>query len=281
MLVAAALCVGVGMAQDAIHAPPGEVVATSQAYPIEVRSADGYDAPAPPTPDSEAPLEIVVASRWAVLEARDRVLNTARSLGYTWEIRRDGMTVMRNDTNWKGEVRVMDDGRVEFHRAPIVFRPRGEDHKSFAAWRPCIDLSAIETCLQVGGLAVGPRRLNAVRRTVLDAVAAPAHDLSTRVSELATARRAAAVPERLDALWLRGTPLDDGQTLPALEDRRKAIFRWWDSRTEDAAGLLVRHAIEAYVRQVVETEAPYPDAELDALDEARLSTEAFREAIGR
>jgi hypothetical protein len=86
-------------------------------------------------------------------------------------------------------------------------------------------------------------------------------EFRTRLQEL---------PDRLDALWTTGAPLEvGGPTAQTPEEKRKIILDYWSSRADNPEGDAFCHAIEVWVRATVQTSAtPFTAAETAAAPRA-------------
>ncbi len=264
--------------------------APEDAAPGDAAPGDGDTAPegplapegtvAPPSVDAqrralagEAPAEegedidtIVVYGEWRVGHARNQVARALESEGFDERIRRDGYTVFRHDQAWKGEVLVFDDGRVRHKRQPVQIGPTAG-----RSWLPC--LLIVTGCIRAGGQTVSKRKLRAQRREVLTSVEPLVDTWVDRIADLRTDENLASLPERLDALWTEGTPLDPGEPrLSTPAARRQALLDYWDSRTDTVWGRRMQAAVEVFLREVVQYSAhPFTDDELRAFEARRRS----------
>jgi hypothetical protein len=107
------------------------------------------------------------------------------------------------------------------------------------------------------------RRVEVVRDRLVD-------DLQPEVDAyLKVARRTelenqlALLPDRLDALWTAGTPLDGSPgRIDGADARRRAVLAYWASRTETPEGRRVAEAVESWLAATVQGgEFPITDAE--------------------
>jgi hypothetical protein len=78
------------------------------------------------------------------------------------------------------------------------------------------------------------------------------------------------LPDRLEALWEEGVPLEGSRTPATHARRREALLAYWDSRTCTEWGDRVREAVEAFMRGVVQhSEHPFTEEEVRALNDER------------
>lgn len=214
---------------------------------------------------------IIVYRELLVEQARRKVIADLRQEGYTRTVERDGYTILRHDASWRGEVRLYDDGWVEFRRQPLqIEAPRigAADRNSVGAWMACTIFPL--RCIRAGGWFVGPRKLHAVERRTLAVIQDDVHSLGDRVADMHVERTVDDLPARLEALWEDGVPLEGDDPLPTHEDRRAALLAYWDSRTDSPWGESVRQAIESFLRGVVQpSEHPFTDDELAAFEAQR------------
>jgi hypothetical protein len=194
-----------------------------------------------PAPDDE----IVVEGRIGVDEARAALDEALRRDGYVIGVPIGrGRTVWFNRERWKGRMVVSDDGLIEPHvgwLVPLVVVP--------AAHR-----------IVVSGLVGSPRQARQTEDRMLAAIEPFAGTLRDAIGEDALQRRLEEVGREVDAIW-------HGPAAPA--DRRAAIVARWLATADNDAGARVRARIRRYVRDVVQADAPFTPAELDAANARR------------
>jgi hypothetical protein len=146
------------------------------------------------------------------------------------------------------------------------------------AWAGCFVWPWL--CVRWTGATVSHRRWLGVERRTTTAIDPNVRVLSDRVADLAVARTVEALPDRLEALWTEGVPLEGEGTLATWRERRAALLEYWVSRTDTTWGDDVKQAIEAFVYGVVQTsEHPFTDEEFDAFDAAHPESTFPRERL--
>jgi hypothetical protein len=243
-------------------------VASAQA----AAEGDPSDAPPPTEPVRVDGGEMVIYAVELAKQARDELIRDAKALGYAEVHEKDGRTILRHELPWKGEIAVFDDGRVEFKRQPMQFEPPFKK-KTPAAYLVCIWLPA---CIRPGGQLVSPRRLHGYEREVWAELSDDIDTLNARIADVAVDRKVDDLPARLYRLWNDGVPLEGEASLATWEERRAAILRFWDTRTENDWGLAVRRAVEAFVHgEVMPSEHPFTAAEREVFEIKRQSNFPF------
>ncbi len=220
--------------------------------------------PAPPTgeaapsPDEDAPGEVIYVDEQAVRRAREEVGLVLRDLGYHRRHTRDGRDYYANESPWKPWVVVDDDGWAILKRAPVTFsKPELE-----GVWRgPLGYLVCVvqpTACIHVGGLVVSERKLRWQKQRVLEAVK-PALD---RYEEAVVARNrnrrfGGDLPQALQDLWGEGIPIEGNEVLETWEERRAALLQFWMDRADNDWGEEARDVTEAFMAGVVQ-DGPHP-----------------------
>jgi hypothetical protein len=224
-------------------------------------------------PDDEPASErIVVYDQLRVDQARDEVIATLRGQGYTEMLLRDDHVILRHPDPWRGEILLFDDGWIRVKRQPVQYEPPplfNPNPKAGINWLACV--LAPPTCWRVGGQVVSRRKFAAQRERVMAEVHDEAETFADRVADRETELTANALADRLQVLWDTGSPLEDGPPLVTIPERRRALFEYWDTRTETPQGARVRDVVRTFLDAVVQTTAPFPADEIAALNEARRS----------
>ncbi len=207
------------------------------------------------TEDPDAAEEIIVFGQLEVEAARQQVIADLKDQGFTKIKEKDGKTILKNQTVWRGKVVLHDDGWMEHRRQGI----QGETPDSWfkreappLAWMPCI-LSPHQ-CIRIGGLVISPTKLAHVKTRTHQAVGEDLAELSNRVADLNVDRTVNDLPDRLASCWEDGVPLVTDGPLESQDARLDEILAFWESRTHNEWGDRVREATEAYIRGVIQHE---------------------------
>lgn len=211
--------------------------------------------------------EIVVHAQRELEAARREITEKLQEAGYTRVIERDGKTIYRHPQPFKGQVVVDDDGWVEFERQPIRLDPPdlGKRENTVGDWMGCLLWPT--ACIKTGGQIVSRSKLGHYERRVIEHVQGDVETWNARIADMATTRKVAELPARLEALWEHGQPLQGEGHLATPAQRRQAILEYWGSRTDTPWGEEIRAAVEAFCRGVVQrSEHPFTEAEIEAFN---------------
>ncbi|MCB9675746.1 MAG: hypothetical protein H6737_11550 [Alphaproteobacteria bacterium] len=255
-------------------------LAVAQDAPDDVPTAEPPPAePAPqPKPTKKAPdpdeeeysEEVVVYAQLRVEQAREKVIEDLLDLGYTKVIEKGDAIVLRNEATWKGDVWLHDDGWMRIKRQPVQVQapatPWGKKN-SAGAWAGCVLYPF--ACVRPGGQLVGTRKFRAVEDRTASAVNPGVSEWSDRVADLAVDTKVDALPDRLQSLWDDGVPMEEGApTLATVDERKAAILKYWETRTETPWGEAIRQAVEGFVLGEIQgTANEFTDAEIDAFNQ--------------
>ena len=109
--------------------------------------------------------EIIVTGRLEVEAAKQEVIQDLQSEGYTELKRKKNYLLLRHPSNWKGEIRLYDDGWVLMKRQPIRFVapavPWAKENSPLAVVSCLLYPTA---CIRVGGQMVSRAKLVPKRR---------------------------------------------------------------------------------------------------------------------
>ena len=236
-----------------------------------VAHAEDRPSPPPVAASGETAIpEIVVHGDLLVERARREMIHNLQQQGFTRVQRMEGYVRLRNEAAWAGEVRIYDDGWVTMKRQPIrIEAPDIRGIPKPLAWATCLLIPT--GCIRAGGPLLGKRKWMGVEERTLDSIQTDITVYGDRIADVATESTVNALPERLAALWNRGTPLmPDERPAGNVEERKAALLDYWDSRTETVWGDRVRDAVESFVLAEVQTsEHAFTDAEIAAFNERR------------
>ncbi len=176
----------------------------------------------------EADIEITVWGDLAIRKARDEVVSEDEALGWRAD-RQDGRTVFKGPKAWMGAAILYDDGTVDF-RAPVLsFAPRPTEDYTYDPRRetPNVGPNDLDPVVGAGPtvqLGASRRKLEPARTELLRAISDELVAYRGVLQRTAFEERLLALPDRLDALWKAGVPLETGPPLPTSEARRQAVL---------------------------------------------------------
>ena len=236
------------------------------------------DEPPPPPAEPAEVKIVVIGERLRIERARQEIIRRLRAEGYTEEIRRGEVTVLRHPAAWAGEVWIHDDGWVTVKRQPVqVSAPQMGNGPLGQAlgWASCVVVPF--GCVHAGGQTFSKRKWRGVESRTFGSIQPEVAGYGDRVADLHTREVIEALPDRLYALWESGVPLEgDATILVPVEDRKRALLLYWEGRTDTVWGDRVRLAVEAFVRAEVQTgDRPFTDAEVAAFNAGRRCARAF------
>jgi hypothetical protein len=221
--------------------------------------------------------EEVIVYDLEVEQARHQLLNALRDEGFTIEKQKDGYTVLRHELSYHGEVRVYDDGWILVKRQPVrAVAPKlpFAEQNSPLAWAGCVLYAPF--CVRAGGQLVSGRKFRGYEAEIAFAVDPEVRALADRIATSATEVRLNDLPGLMTALWERGEPFDGGPPIEGWEERRRALWAFWDGRTDTEWGETIRQAVEAFVRaEVQKSPHPFTADELARLEAARTGPRPF------
>ena len=227
--------------------------------------------------------EITVYAEERVRQARERVVEQLRYMGYDQDVTQVGdRTVYRHSAPWKGEVVLHDDGWTVVRRQPLRVEGRKmpwTKANTPVAWAGCLLYPYL--CVRVGGTLVGTAKWRAVEGRTVDSIHTDVQSWGDRIADLATQRKVGDPPARLQALWDDGQPLEGGAPLATFAARREALMSFWATRTDTLWGEEVRRAVASFCRGEVQgSEHPFDDGEIDAYNRAHPDQRPFTLARG-
>ncbi len=271
------LALALGIA--AFAAEPEEVPAEESAAPEQEEAGDDV-----------APVmvggieEITVYAEERVRQARQQVADHLEHLGYEQVEKVGDREVYRHTEPWKGEVVLHDDGWTLVRRQPLRVEGRAmpwTKANTAVAWTGCLIYPWL--CIRIGGATVSKAKWRAMEGRTVEEMHVDVRVWNDRIADLHTREKVARLPDALEALWERGQPLEVGlgevaqaPMLATMTERRRALFDYWDSRTDTVWGEEVRATLEGFCRAVVmRSEDPFTDAELAAWNQTRQATQPF------
>lgn len=228
-------------------------------------------APVAPVGDDEIDETVIVTGDAAVMKARDELSLKLRTEGYKRSERDGEYTVYKNDIGYRPQFWVHDDGWILIKPQPVRVRSPGHsfaDQGSPLNYLWCIP-TLMTACVSIGSGALGPRQYDGVRGDLVDATRPEVDRLNDAVVRAHLSRRLYKdIPADLERIWADQTR--------SVAERHRMLFLFWDSRTENEAGVAARAAIRAFLIGVVQASAnPFTPAELAALNSKRSSLDAL------
>lgn len=240
--------------------------------------AQDPDSDAAATGDDDGAYEIIVYDDVAAEFARQAVVERLDEIGYDERIERDGYVIYRHPDNWRGDVRLYDEGYIRIRRQPVQVEPIFGKPGSPLGTASCVLL--LPLCTRLGGQTVGRRKLQAQKTGIAQFLDPELDEWGDRIADREVGSRIATLPDELEKLWFEGVPLEPEPTEEGVEPARiegpaakkAAILAFWDSRTNTVWGDRVRLTVEGFIRAVVQTgEQPFTDDEVTAFNATRAS----------
>jgi hypothetical protein len=237
----------------------------------------GWTVLSPVSPEAENIEQMVVIGDPLVDQARRELIHQLEQQGFTRAERVDGYLRLRNEAAWMGEVRIYDDGWVMMKRQPVrVEAPDLGNVPEPLAWATCLVVPT--GCVRLGGPMLSKRRWLGVQERTLESLKPALTGYSDRVADAATDDTLEKLPQRLEALWERGEPLNAAERPAATyAERKSALLEYWDSRTDTVWGDRVRATVETFVRAEVQTsEHAFSGEEIAHFNEQRRAQRELR-----
>jgi hypothetical protein len=243
--------------------------------PIVLMWSGWAAAQEPPAPEaSEASEEVVVWGELAKEKARDALVARMAALGWREVERNEDEIRFRADRAWKGTATFHSDGAFTFTRpvAGLQGKPASEYDT------PLVSGPTLHQEEQMT-LGAGPtfwllpssRKLATVRDDLVDGTHTEVEAFLAVSRRTTLENELVVLPDRLDALWAKGTPITGaGPVLPTQDARRRAVLEFWATRTDTPEGERVAEAVEAWLAAVVQSsQTPITEAERAEFDARR------------
>lgn len=223
--------------------------------------------------DDDDAYEIIVYDDVAAEFARQAVVERLDEIGYSERIERNGYVIYRHPDNWRGDVRMYDEGYIRIRRQPVQVEPVFGKAGTPLGTASCVLL--LPLCTRLGGQTVGRRKLQA-QKTGIAQFLDPEMDVwGDRIADREVGSRIAVLPDELEKLWFEGVPLEGGEEAVAVvgpDAKKAAILAFWDSRTNTIWGNRVRLTVEGFIRAVVQnSEQGFSNDEVAAFNTTRTS----------
>lgn len=243
---------------------------SDSAVPVESVTVAPPGAAAAVDPDDEEDVyEIIVYDNLAAEFARQQVIERLDEIGYSEEVERNGYVIYRHPDNWRGDVRLYEDGYVRIKRQPVQIEPPFGKKGSPLGTATCVLL--LPLCTRLGGQTVGRRKLQAQKTEVALFLDPELDQWGDRIADRELGSRLQVLPDDLEQLWFEGKPFQEGAApLASVAARKTALLTYWDTRTNTIWGDRVRLTVEAFFRAVVQTsDTPFTAAEVAAFNATR------------
>ena len=210
---------------------------------------------------AQAPAEtVVVWGEPAIRQARSAIVRQMEELGYKAIDKPGGRVLFKPPRRWLGRV-WLEEGELRFLRPVVAWRTA-----EGVEW-PTVDDAPFErtpagtatsggTAAAAGAASLwvlpSQRLLRPERERVERATADEREVYQETVRETAFRGRLMDLPDRLDALWADGTPLQPGTSLPDAAARKAAVLDHWATRADTREGDLVARAVAAWIRNTLQ-----------------------------
>ncbi len=260
------LLLSVAWAQAPFPAPP-PVDTPSTSDPVETPAVD---TSAEDEVNEDGELVVRIYGPDAIREARRAVVDEMARQGWRQTNTQDGNLVFRGPSAWMGKAVLDREGFMTFSVPAVVFQSAQTAGTDVARQGPT-DQSTLARESQGGdfqstsrdpgsGAGAGPsfslfpskRKTSGVHDTLQDVLEPQIAAYRAAIQETAFQETLSRLPDRLDALFWHGVPLD-GHT-ERIEDaaaRRRVALSYWATRADTPQGLDVCRAVEMWLEEVV------------------------------
>ncbi len=243
---------------------------------LAARAQDASVAPPEPA------YEVTVWGEAAIRDARSRVIRTFEAQGWRSKDKGD-QVVFKGPRVWMGKGHLdKETGAFTFTRPRVTIAglkgqqlsaspnlyPNGStptEGASMAAQRelgPPVPTFA----LQLG--FPGKRKVEAKQERLFVDVREELSAYGAVIRETRFRERLAELPDRLDALWRDGVPLESGPPIATPDAKRAAILAFWATRSDTPEGEAFTRAVEVWIDATLAS-APITDAEAAAAEAQR------------
>lgn len=182
----------------------------------------------------------------SVVEARRALSDELTTQGYFRDTQRDGDLIFRHADSWRPVVVVSEEGSVKVRRRGFVWKTPGgrynPDRKG-SAYLTCLTPWTLFSCMSVQGLVTDGRKMQGQKTEVVSGM----HDEVVGLQDaLADEHMTARVTADMSRIWYEGVS-PEGEALPSLADRRRALGRLWATRSPTEWGQRAQGLIERFV----------------------------------
>ncbi len=212
---------------------------------------------------AQEPVSIEEVTVWgdaAVLQLRSAVVRRMRELGYREAERSDGRVLFKPPRRWMGRVWLEPSGDLTFLRPVVAWKsPELVDHPSIES-TPAFERNpeGISEGASMQGAAAlwvlpAERLLTPERERVRDGVSSELEAYVATIRETRFREILDGLPDRLDALWSGGAPLQPGDPPAGSPAQRRAgVLFYWATRPDTREGLEVSLAVERWIRNTLQ-----------------------------
>lgn len=230
--------------------------------------------------------EITVYGKEAERQARWDVIIALKRLGWEPIDTSSSRTVFKPPRRWLGRAVLDADGTLDFRYRGLALKKVNLSEPVATDANPAF---ANEPGMMLTDYGEGEKRTNTLpageaglwllpSRALVDRVVAKTREATrseleqyTRIQRDTRVRaEIAAVPERLDALWEDGTPLEGAAPIESLAQRKSHVLAYWASRSDTFEGRQVTRAVEIWIGNTLQ------DSETPVTEEERRQAESKR-----
>lgn len=231
----------------------------------EVAVAEVEPPPPPPAirKNEDGIWEITVHGRSDLESRQDAAARKMQRLGWRAKRRGDDL-VFKPPRRWMPRVEMTGDGRLilgeraasfegvevgdpGFERSNLHLPPGERLHDDFPG------IGTGPSPAAGASFLIGQKRVTqGVYRRVIEAITPELTAYRQALWALALQDQVNALPQRLDALWFDGTPLEGGPSLATTRERRAAVLDYWATRADTPEGHVVSQTIETWLSEVVQ-----------------------------
>lgn len=239
---------------------------------------------ASPAPAADAAYEVTVYGEAAIRDARSRVNRAFEAEG--WRVKdRGDQVVYKGPRAWMGKGHLDKDTGAFTFTQPVVtiFGLRGGMTSAAPAGGTDGATTDEGATLQTTAQALPPaptlslqlgfpshRKVIAKQERLFADVRGELQAYGDVIRATRFQERLQELPDRLDACWRTGAPLEGEASLATPEERRAAILAFWATRSDTPEGDAVTHAVEVWIAETLDAEgAPVTDAEAAAAEANR------------
>jgi len=233
--------------------------------------------------NEEGVYEVYVWGEDALRQAQEAMISKMDRLGWTQKRRANNGDLVFRAQRWTGTARITPEGLISFSRPVVVYssfdltdgtlsaeegktpgEPSEGEAPGLSRDRPVPVFSPRFYILP------SRRKLAAVHGKVLTGIQPDLTHYRAVLQETAFQDTLYDLPERLDALWEQGVPLEGDPVLETPEDRRAAALDYWATRADTPHGHQVCQAVALWLSRTVQaSEHPVTESEQEEANARR------------